>query len=130
MTTVIHINSKMWFIDYTADDTTISTCSWMDESLVAMFDLIGSWATVGPLWACNTWVTAMFTTWASPKWRSSCEMGADGAHWSMILDIPGEGFRDDALQHYSKHCLPRSRLSLLNSAQCALARFTRSSRRK
>merc|ERR1719313_2197695 len=29
--------------------------------------------------------------------------GEDGVHWPLILNVPGEGFGDDFLQHYWDH---------------------------
>uniref|UniRef100_A0A7R9WLG7 Uncharacterized protein n=1 Tax=Pseudictyota dubia TaxID=2749911 RepID=A0A7R9WLG7_9STRA len=31
--------------------------------------------------------------------------GEDGVHWPLVLNVPGEGFGDDSIQHYFNHTL-------------------------
>jgi len=127
-TTVLHRNSQMYFIDWkegTANDddgvSNIKSCSWMDLQIVGnirpdwFMDNRGDATDVQYLgdqhiyylgkprlakqWRKKDFANQYFTM------SMQANLEEDGVHWPLVLNIPGEGFGDDMLQHYSNHKL-------------------------
>jgi hypothetical protein len=127
--TILHRGSKMVFIDYASDGSNkITKCSWMDLSMIGnirpdwFLDKRGDSTDVQYIGDSHVYHDAkprLVKQWrkkdfANQYFTMSMQRIADtkdklaskgGVHWPLILNIPGEGFGDDQLQHYSNHRL-------------------------
>lgn len=116
--TIIHRNNRMSFIDY-HENGSISSCRWMDLSIIGnirpdwFMDDRGDSTDVQYLGDSHVFYRGepkLVKQWrkkdfANQYFTMSMQRlpGADGMHWPLILNVPGEGFGDDFLQHYSDH---------------------------
>lgn len=126
--TMIHRGSKMFFISWkngTANDdndpVNIETCRFLT---------LGAVGNMRPDWYMDARGDATDVQYLgdqhvyyegkprlAKQWRKTdfanmyfvmsmlANPGEDGMHWPLILNIPGEGFGDDTLQHYSNHSI-------------------------
>jgi len=108
----------MVFITWAEDGVTIRNCSWMDLIVGNMrpdwfMDSRGSMVDVqylGDEHIYHRGVPRLVKKWrkkdfADHYFTMSMQRlpAADGVHWPLVLNIPGEGFGDDGLQHYFDH---------------------------
>ena len=127
-TTVLHRGSKMYFIGWSEDSepgiddiSKIVSCNWLDLQVVGnirpdwFMDDRGDSTDVQYLgdqhiyhdgkprlvkqWRKKDFVNQYFTM------SMQANVGDDGVHWPLVLNIPGEGFGDDILQEYGNHTL-------------------------
>jgi len=120
--TMIHRGNKMFFFDYADGGVdTITNCTWLDLSVIGnvrpdwFMDARGASTDVQYLGNSHVYHLGqpkLVKQWrkkdfASQYFTMSMQMNAgdDGVHWPLILNIPGEGFGDDMLQHYHNHTL-------------------------
>jgi len=117
-TTMLHRNNKMVFIDW-APDGSIENCSWLDMAIIGnirpdwFMDDRGSSTDVQYLGDSHVYYLGeprLVKQWrkkdfANQYFTMSMQRlpGPDGIHWPLILNIPGEGFGDDFLQHWHGH---------------------------
>mmetsp|Transcript_5501 Transcript_5501/g.15906 ORF Transcript_5501/g.15906 Transcript_5501/m.15906 type:complete len:668 (-) Transcript_5501:427-2430(-) len=117
-TTMLHRNNKMVFIDWAADGS-IENCMWMDLAIIGnvrpdwFMDDRGSSTDVQYLGDSHVYYLGkprLVKQWrkkdfANQYFTMSMQRlpGPDGIHWPLILNIPGEGFGDDFLQHWHGH---------------------------
>jgi len=116
---MLHRGSKMVFIEWKDDFKTISKCQWMDLVIIGnirpdwFMDARGDATDVqyigdshifyqGKIRLVKQWRKKDF---ANQYFTMSVQRlpGGDGVHWPLVLNVPGEGFGDDFLQHYSDH---------------------------
>ena len=125
-TTMLHRQSKMYFINWkngTAGDNVanIESCVWLDLQIVGnvrpdwFMDARGAVTDVQYLGDQHVYyegVPKLVKQWRKKDF--ACQYfvmsmlgnpGADGIHWPLILNVPGEGFGDDFLQKYTNHTL-------------------------
>jgi len=116
--TMLHRGSKMVFIDW-AQDGTISNCTWLDMGPIG--NIRPDWfmdnrgASTSVQYLGNSHVYYLGEPRLVKQWRKKdfanqyftmsmqANPGPDGTHWPLILNVPGEGFGDDFLQHYYGH---------------------------
>lgn len=127
-TTMLHRGSKMVFIDWAANGT-IDSCSWLDMAVVGnirpdwFMDDRGDSTDVQYIGDSHVYYLGeprLVKQWrkkdfANQYFTMSMQRlpGPDGVHWPLILNIPGEGFGDDFLQHWHGH-------RLLNESEASL----------
>jgi len=118
--TVLHRNSKMVFIDWGPDDTIVS-CTQTDLGPIGnirpdwFMDNRGASTSVQYLGDSHVYHLGeprLVKQWrkkdfANQYFTMSVQRlpGEDGVHWPLILNVPGEGFGDDFLQHWHSHRL-------------------------
>eukprot|EP00931_Biecheleriopsis_adriatica_P032727 TRINITY_DN1905_c0_g1_i1.p1 TRINITY_DN1905_c0_g1~~TRINITY_DN1905_c0_g1_i1.p1 ORF type:complete len:837 (-),score=194.46 TRINITY_DN1905_c0_g1_i1:49-2214(-) len=116
--TILHRGAKMSFIDY-HDNGSISSCSWMDLSFIGnvrpdwFMDDRGDATDVQYIGDSHVYYLGeprLVKQWrkkdfANQYFTMSMQAipGEEKVHWPLILNVPGEGFGDDFLQHYSHH---------------------------
>jgi len=116
--TMLHRGNKMVFIDYAANGS-ISDCSWLDLSLIGnirpdwFLDTRGASTDVQYIGDSHVYYLGeprLVKQWrkkdfANQYFTMSVQRlpGPDGVHWPLILNVPGEGFGDDFLQHWHGH---------------------------
>jgi hypothetical protein len=109
----------MVFLDYV--DGNITNCTWTDLSIIGnvrpdwFMDKRGDSTDVQYLGDQHVYYLGqprLVKQWRKMDFANQyftmsmqANPGADGVHWPLILNIPGEGFGDDSLQHYSNHQL-------------------------
>jgi hypothetical protein len=117
-TTILHRGSRMSFIEYD-DNGDISKCEWMDLGPIGnvrpdwYMDDRGDSTDVQYIGDSHVYYLGMprlVKQWrkkdfANQYFTMSMQAipGEDNVSWPLILNIPGEGFGDDFLQHYSNH---------------------------
>jgi len=117
-TTMLHRNNKMVFIDWAANGS-IESCAWQDLSVIGnvrpdwYMDDRGDSTDVQYLGDSHVYYLGeprLVKQWrkkdfANQYFTMSVQRlaGPDGIHWPLILNIPGEGFGDDFLQHWHGH---------------------------
>jgi len=118
--TMLHRQNKMVFIDW-AEDGSMLNCSWLDLSVVGnirpdwFMDNRGAATDVQYLGDSHVYYLGeprLVKQWrkkdfANQYFTMSVQRlpGTDGIHWPLILNIPGEGFGDDFLQHWHGHSI-------------------------
>eukprot|EP00747_Dinoflagellata_sp_TGD_P194928 gnl/TRDRNA2_/TRDRNA2_62946_c0_seq1.p1 gnl/TRDRNA2_/TRDRNA2_62946_c0~~gnl/TRDRNA2_/TRDRNA2_62946_c0_seq1.p1 ORF type:complete len:813 (-),score=146.99 gnl/TRDRNA2_/TRDRNA2_62946_c0_seq1:70-2295(-) len=118
-TTMLHRGTKMVFIEYSDDFKTISKCYWLDMSVIGnvrpdwFMDARGDATDVQYIGDSHVYYRdhiKLVKQWrkkdfANQYFTMSMQRlpGEDGVHWPLILNVPGEGFGDDFLQHYWDH---------------------------
>jgi len=119
-TTILHRGSKMTFIDY-FDNGSISNCTWMDLSYIGnvrpdwFMDKQGGSTDVqylGDVHLYHMGEPKLVKQWRKKDFANQYftmsmqgNPGADGIHWPLTLNVPGEGFGDDFLQRYTHHAM-------------------------
>jgi len=117
-TTMLHRNNKMVFIDWAANGS-IESCEWLDMGVIGnirpdwFMDDRGDSTDVQYLGDSHVYYLGeprLVKQWrkkdfANQYFTMSVQRlpGDDGVHWPLILNIPGEGFGDDFLQHWHSH---------------------------
>lgn len=115
--TMLHRGSKMVFIEWGEEG--ISNCSWLDMRMVGnirpdwFMDDRGANTAVQYLGDSHVYHRGeprLVRQWRKKDFASQYftmsmqrNVGVDGVHWPLILNVPGEGFGDDFLQHYHEH---------------------------
>jgi hypothetical protein len=118
--TMLHRNNKMFFIEWSKDGHALN-CSWLDLSVIGnirpdwFMDDRGSATDVQYIGDSHVYYMdepKLVKQWrkkdfANQYFTMSMQRlaGDDGVHWPLILNVPGEGFGDDFLQHWSDHRL-------------------------
>eukprot|EP00440_Ansanella_granifera_P022608 gb/GFBE01024556.1/.p1 GENE.gb/GFBE01024556.1/~~gb/GFBE01024556.1/.p1 ORF type:complete len:701 (+),score=142.91 gb/GFBE01024556.1/:1-2103(+) len=116
--TILHRGNRMSFIDY-HENGSISSCTWMDLSIIGnirpdwFMDNRGDSTDVQYIGDSHVYYEGkpkLVKQWrkkdfANQYFTMSMQRlpGADGVHWPLILNVPGEGFGDDFLQVYTDH---------------------------
>lgn len=116
--TMLHRGSKMVFIDWT-EDGTIGNCTWLDMGPIGnirpdwFMDNRGASTAVQYLGSSHVYYRGeprLVKQWRKKDFANQyftmsmqANPGPDGTHWPLILNVPGEGFGDDFLQHYYSH---------------------------
>jgi len=116
--TMLHRGDKMVFIDWGANNA-ILNCTWL--SLGVIGNVRPDWfmdnrgTTTSVQYIGDSHVYYMGEPRLVKQWRKkdfanqyftmSMQKHADanGTHWPLILNVPGEGFGDDFLQHWHEH---------------------------
>jgi len=118
--TMLHRNNRMVFIDWEGHiGGRVSKCSWLDLSIIGnvrpdwFMDDRGASTDVQYLGDSHVFYLGeprLVKQWrkkdfANQYFTMSMQRlpGSDGVHWPLILNIPGEGFGDDHLQHWHGH---------------------------
>lgn len=127
-TTVLHRGSLMYFIDWSEDSepgvddiSKITSCTWLSLQVIGnvrpdwFMDDRGSSTDVqylGDQHVYHNGKPRLVKQWRKKDFASQyftmsmqANVGDDGVHWPLILNIPGEGFGDDLLQEYGNHTL-------------------------
>jgi len=118
--TVLHRGSKMVFIERSADDN-ITNCTWLDLGPIGnirpdwFMDNRGASTSVQYMGDSHVYYRGkprLVKQWRKKDFANqyfTMSMArlpdSNGTHWPLILNIPGEGFGDDFLQHWHGHRL-------------------------
>lgn len=117
-TTMLHRNNRIVFIEWAANGS-IESCSWLNTGVLG--NIRPDWFmddrgdSTGVQYLGDSHVYYLGEPRLVKQWRKkdfadqyhTMSMqrvpGADGIHWPLILNVPGEGYGDDFLQHWHSH---------------------------